>query len=144
MPAAGGKWTPLTDPTLWADKARWAPDGKTIYFISNRDSAFFDVWGIEFDPAKGATVGKEFRVTQYDNPGRIISGSAGSELGVERHAPRAADHGDVGQYLGAGQPQALTFGSTPDMPCGGSAYASGSSNGGPDAYFNGKSRRASE
>ncbi len=82
VPAAGGKWIPLTDPTLWADKARWAPDGKAIYFISNRDSAFFDVWGIEFDSAKGAIVGREFRVTQYDNPGRIISGSAGSELGV--------------------------------------------------------------
>ena len=54
VPAAGGKWTPLTDPKLWADKARWAPDGRAIYFISNRDSAFFDVWGIEFDSAKGA------------------------------------------------------------------------------------------
>jgi Tol biopolymer transport system component len=82
VPAAGGKWIPLTEPTVWADKARWAPDGKAIYFISNRDSAFFDVFGIEFDPAKGATVGKEYRVTQYDNPGRVISSAAGSELGV--------------------------------------------------------------
>ena len=82
VPAEGGKWIPLTDPTLWADKARWAPDGKTIYFISNRDTAFFDVWGIEFDPAKGASPGKEFRVTRYDNPGRTIAGTGGSELGV--------------------------------------------------------------
>ena len=82
VPASGGKWIPLTDATLWADKARWAPDGKAIYFISNRDSAFFDVWGLEFDPAKGAAVGSEYRVTKYDNPGRLISGSGGSELGV--------------------------------------------------------------
>lgn len=82
VPAAGGKWIPLTDPALWADKARWAPDGKAIYFISNRESPFFDVWGIDFDPAKGATIGKEYRVTHYDNPGRVISSGAGSELGV--------------------------------------------------------------
>ena len=82
VPAAGGKWTPLTDTTLWADKPRWAPDGKAIYFISNRESAFFDVWGIEFDPVKGVSVGKEFRATQYDNPGRVITGTGGSELGV--------------------------------------------------------------
>jgi Tol biopolymer transport system component len=82
IPVAGGTWIPLTEPTLWADKARWAPDGRTIYFISNRDSAFFDVWGIEFDPVKGAVVGREFRVTNYANPGRLITGQGGSELGV--------------------------------------------------------------
>jgi Tol biopolymer transport system component len=80
--AAGGKWTPLTDTTLWADKPRWAPDGKAIYFISNRESAFFDVWGIDFDPVKGVAVGNEYRATQYNDPGRIITGTGGSELGV--------------------------------------------------------------
>jgi serine/threonine protein kinase/Tol biopolymer transport system component len=82
VPAAGGKWLPLTDPTLWADKARWSPDGRTIYFISNREGAFFDVWGIGFDPATGASVGTEFRVTSYDNPGRTVSASGRSELAV--------------------------------------------------------------
>ena len=82
VPAAGGKWTSLTDTTLWADKPRWAPDGKAIYFISNRESAFFDVWGIEFDPVKGVAVGDEYRATRYDDPGRIITGTGGSELGV--------------------------------------------------------------
>jgi Tol biopolymer transport system component len=82
VPATGGKWIPLTDSTLWADKPRWSPDGKTIYFISNREGAFFDVWGIEFDPARGAAVGQEFRVTRYNNPGRMIIGQGSSELGV--------------------------------------------------------------
>ena len=58
------------------------PDGKSIYFISNRESAFFDVWGIDFDSAKGATVGKEYRVTQYDNPGRVIGSGGGAEMSV--------------------------------------------------------------
>ena len=33
VPATGGKWTALTDASLWADKPRWAPDGRTIYFF---------------------------------------------------------------------------------------------------------------
>jgi hypothetical protein len=74
----------LTDAKLWADKARWAPDGKTIYFISNRDSAFFDVWGIAFDPVKGTTVGEEFRVTRFADPGRRLQSFAVSEFGVSR------------------------------------------------------------
>jgi hypothetical protein len=82
VPAGGGRWTPLTDTTLWADKARWGSDGRTIYFISNRDSAFFDVWAVGFDPAKGAITGAESRVTRYNNPGRLISASGLSELGV--------------------------------------------------------------
>jgi hypothetical protein len=82
VPAGGGRWTPLTDATLWADKARWGSDGRTIYFISNRDSAFFDVWAVGFDPAKGAITGAESRVTRYDNPGRLVSASGLSELGV--------------------------------------------------------------
>ena len=80
--SAGGKWTPITDPNFWADKPRWAPDGKTIYYISDRDSAFFDVWGIEFDLSKGTGVGQEFRVTRHENPGRMLPGSGGSDLGV--------------------------------------------------------------
>lgn len=41
------------------------PDGRTIYFISNRNSAFFDVWGLRFDPEAGRSVGEEFRVTRH-------------------------------------------------------------------------------
>jgi Tol biopolymer transport system component len=82
VPAAGGRWVPLTDAKLWSDKARWGPDGRSIHFISNRDSAFFDVWTVAFDPAKGALVGTDSRVTRYENPGRLVSASGLSELGV--------------------------------------------------------------
>jgi Tol biopolymer transport system component/predicted Ser/Thr protein kinase len=81
-PAGGGAWRPLTEPRMWADKARWSPDGKTIYFISNRESPFFGVWGIEFDPEKGTTVGAEFRVTSFVDPARRVMASSGAELGV--------------------------------------------------------------
>jgi Tol biopolymer transport system component len=84
MPAGGGAWRRLTRASVWADKPRWAPDGKTIYFVSNRDSAFFDVWGIGFDPVKGTTVGEEFRVTRFVDPARRVQSLAISELGVSR------------------------------------------------------------
>jgi serine/threonine protein kinase/WD40 repeat protein len=82
VPASGGKWTPITDTTLWADKPRWGPDGRTIYFISNRQGAFFDVWGIGFDPQRGQPKGDPFRVTRYDDPGRTLTATGRSELGV--------------------------------------------------------------
>jgi hypothetical protein len=72
----------VVDPEYAIWQGRYSPDGKAIYFISNRNSAFFDVWGLAFDPAKGAAVGSEYRVTKYDNPGRLISGTGSSELGV--------------------------------------------------------------
>ena len=37
MPSAGGDrshWTQLTAPPKWADKPRWSPDGKMVYFLS--------------------------------------------------------------------------------------------------------------
>lgn len=55
----------------WDDKPRWAPDGKTIYFVSRR-SGFFDVWGIHFDPATGQTTGEPFQVTKFESPALMI------------------------------------------------------------------------
>ena len=67
----GGPWIPVTDGKFWVDKPRWAPDGKTIYFLS-RQSGFYDVWGIRFDFAKGKTVGDSFRVTDFGSPALMI------------------------------------------------------------------------
>jgi len=82
VPFSGGKRTRLTDATVWADKARWGPDGRTIYFISNRNGAFFDVWGLRFDPDSGRPIGQEFRVTRHESPGRTLGAGADSELAV--------------------------------------------------------------
>jgi Tol biopolymer transport system component len=35
-PATGGPWIRITDGEHWDDKPRWAPDGKTLYFVSSR------------------------------------------------------------------------------------------------------------
>jgi Tol biopolymer transport system component/DNA-binding winged helix-turn-helix (wHTH) protein len=71
VPRAGGPWIRVTEGRYWDDKPRWAPDGRTLYFISNR-AGFFNVWGVRFDPALGKPVGEPFRVTALESPGQII------------------------------------------------------------------------
>jgi len=76
MPASGGQRTKITDGKQWADKPRWSPDGKIIYFVSRR-AGFFNVWGIHFDPARGAATGSAFPVTSLDSP----------SVGMPQHLP---------------------------------------------------------
>jgi Tol biopolymer transport system component len=51
-PVAGGKWIHVTEGRHWDDKPRWSPDGRAIYFLSER-SGYFNVFGVRFDPAGG-------------------------------------------------------------------------------------------
>jgi Tol biopolymer transport system component len=74
--AAGGPWIPIVNDEHWADKPRWSPDGKIIYFLWGRGS-FFNVWGIHFNPKSGKPVGEPFRVTDLDSPDLIIPGQLG-------------------------------------------------------------------
>jgi Tol biopolymer transport system component/DNA-binding winged helix-turn-helix (wHTH) protein len=71
LPATGGPWTRLAEGQHWDDKPRWSPDGKTIYFVSDR-GGFFNVWGIHFDAAKGKPVGEPFRVTAFESPALML------------------------------------------------------------------------
>jgi Tol biopolymer transport system component/DNA-binding winged helix-turn-helix (wHTH) protein len=71
IPAAGGEWKQITEGKYFDDKPRWSPDGRKIYFISNR-TGFFNVWGIEFNSASGAAAGQPFRVTAFESPGQMI------------------------------------------------------------------------
>ena len=73
MGAEGSAPARVTEEGAWADKPRWSPDGRIIYFISNRGSSFLNVWGVRFDPARGAAAGEPFRVTDFERPGRFIS-----------------------------------------------------------------------
>lgn len=49
------------------EKPRWSGDGKTIFYLSNRDGHWC-LWGRHFDPASGRAVGNPFEVKDYHNP----------------------------------------------------------------------------
>jgi WD40-like Beta Propeller Repeat len=76
-PANGGPWIRITDGKHWDDKPRWAPDGKTLYFVSSQ-RGFFNVWGIRFDPSKGKVVGDPFRVTAFESPSLMVPAEMGN------------------------------------------------------------------
>ena len=81
MRSTGGPWFPIIRRN-WADKPRWSPDGRTIYFLWGPGS-FNNVWGIHFDPETGATMGDPFRVTSLDNPALMVPAQlAGVEISV--------------------------------------------------------------
>jgi Tol biopolymer transport system component len=61
----GGPWLPITSGQAYDDKPRWSPDGRTLYFISNRDG-HFNVWGRHLRPSTGQTVGAAFRVSAFN------------------------------------------------------------------------------
>jgi len=63
-PVAGGPWTAITRGDMYDNKPHWSPDGRTLYFMSNRDGAF-NVWGQHINPATGAPAGDPFRVTAF-------------------------------------------------------------------------------
>ena len=69
---SGGQWIRITDGRYWDDKARWSYDGRTIYFVSNREG-FFNVWGIRFDPRAGKPIDAPYRVTNFENPAQMVS-----------------------------------------------------------------------
>ena len=71
IPAAGGPWIRITDGKQWDDKPRWSPDGKTIYFLSQR-KGFLNVSGVHFDPVKGRSQGEPFQVTSLETPALMI------------------------------------------------------------------------
>jgi dipeptidyl aminopeptidase/acylaminoacyl peptidase len=77
VPASGGEWRRITEDKYFDDKPRWSPDSRRLYFISNR-TGFFNVWGIDFDPASGQPRGAPFRVTSFESPARMILPEVGS------------------------------------------------------------------
>ena len=69
--ASGGEWIKLTEGRYWDDKPRWSPDGKAIYFVSNR-TGFFNVWRVRFDPASGKPLDQPTRVTDFESTTQMI------------------------------------------------------------------------
>jgi len=85
-PAAGApkaEWRRIAADHIWPDKPRWAPDGRTLYFLSRHSGAFFNLWGIRFDPERGRTIGAPFMITRFDSPRHMISPDiVSAEVGI--------------------------------------------------------------
>ena len=62
----------MTDGSWFDDKPRWSPDGRTLYFVSNRDG-HPEVWGRHFDSLTGRPVGELFRVTAFAGGPEFLS-----------------------------------------------------------------------
>jgi Tol biopolymer transport system component len=75
IPAAGGAWRAMTDGAVFDDKPRWGPDGRVLYYVSDRDGVK-NVWGRRFDNTKGIPVGEPFPVTSFRSPQFLISPQA--------------------------------------------------------------------
>ncbi len=69
--AAGGPWIRITEGKHWDDKPRWSPDGKVIYFLTER-GGFLNVWGIRFDSSRGRPVSEPFPVTAFSSPRLMV------------------------------------------------------------------------
>ena len=84
VPAAGGEWRPITEGRSYDDKPHWAPDGKTLYFVSDRYGAM-NVWGRRLDPATGTPAGDPFAVTSFTTPRQTLStNSTRTQIAVTR------------------------------------------------------------
>jgi eukaryotic-like serine/threonine-protein kinase len=64
-------WTCLTDPRIWTDKPRWSSDGKLLY-VWRRHGAFYNVWALRFDGARGTVAGAPVQITHLDSPAHRI------------------------------------------------------------------------
>jgi Tol biopolymer transport system component len=71
-PSAGGPWRAITDGTWFDDKPRWGPDGRILYFVSNR-TGIANVWGRRFDDASGMPIGDPFPVTSFRSPQFVLT-----------------------------------------------------------------------
>jgi len=64
IPVEGGTWRAITDGSWFDDKPRWGPDGRVVYFVSNR-TGVANVWARRFDDAIGTPIGEPFPVTSF-------------------------------------------------------------------------------
>jgi serine/threonine protein kinase len=88
-PAEGGSptaWKRLLADHPWADKPRWAENGRLLYFLTTGSRDYFNVWALPFDPVQGVATGTALPITRYDSPALFIPTRIGTiSLGVRKN-----------------------------------------------------------
>jgi Tol biopolymer transport system component len=64
MPAEGGSEIKITRTASWNAWPAWAPDGRSLYFMSNRGGRQ-NIWQVGIDPRTGAALGDPLPLTSY-------------------------------------------------------------------------------
>lgn len=104
VPSRGGEWQPLTEGRWFDDKPRWGPDGRTVYFMSNR-GGIANVWARHFDPGTGLPHGDPFQVTHFTGAGfHVTPRTVSMEIAVTRDhliLPMSESRSDVWMLEGA-------------------------------------------
>jgi Tol biopolymer transport system component len=70
-------WVQITKDNASNNLAAWAPDGRTVYYLSDRDG-FRCIWAQHLDPDTKRTIGEAFAVYHSHNA-RLSLGNAGHE-----------------------------------------------------------------
>jgi serine/threonine protein kinase len=58
------RWIQITDKAYYSRRPVWSDDGKTIFYLSDRDG-FWCIWGERFDPAAGRATGKPIPIQHF-------------------------------------------------------------------------------
>lgn len=78
-------WIGIDHPSHWDDKPRWSPDGKLLYFLSDRDGNFC-LWAQHLDGNTKRPIGAPFPLYHFHNSrfAMINVGTAALEIDVAR------------------------------------------------------------
>ncbi|MBI1358587.1 MAG: protein kinase [Acidobacteria bacterium] len=79
LPLDPAQWAEISNGEHWDDLPRFSPDGRLVYFTSDRDG-FRCVWARRFDPAKKQPEDESFAVAHFHSMDLSLSGLSLNEF----------------------------------------------------------------
>jgi Tol biopolymer transport system component len=75
QPASADQWIPVTDGAHWDQSPAWAPDGRTLYYVS-RHEGFSCIMARSIDPLTGKPQGPSWAVQHFHSPALTLMRSS--------------------------------------------------------------------